>query len=362
MSRARELADLGSSTDAGGITGRNLIINGAMQVAQRSTSATSITAAGYHALDRWYTNISGLGTWTISQSSDAPDGFAFSQKYDCTIADASPAASDYLICDYRIEAQDLQHLNYGSSSAKKLTLSFYVKSNKTGTYIAELKHGDVSSSLNQQSYTINSADTWEKKTLTYVGQTTDAINSDNGIGLYVFFWLGAGSNYTSGTLTQDTWADTTTANRTVGQVNLADSTSNEWHITGVQLEVGEQATPFEHRSYGDELARCQRYFYQHGEAVNFYPYGPAIALGADLLRIIFQHPVEMRAAPTQSATNVTNIQTEGNNIDSITTDITSTKTIMLNINNTSHGFSNRQAIRMYDGGSGDTRIKFDAEL
>ena len=239
---------------------RNLIINGAMQVAQRATSVTGVGGDGYQAVDRWRTNSGSLGTFTLSQSTDAPDGFATSHKYDCTTADASPAAGDFLIFEQRVEAQDLQQLQYGTSGAKRITLSFYVKSNKTGTYIAELSHGDATSK-NQQSYTINSVNTWERKTLTYVGQTSDAINNDNGIGMFVFFWLGAGSTYSGGTLTQNTWANTSAANRAVGQVNLADSTSNEWLITGVQLELGDTATPFEHLSFGEELSLCRRYFY-----------------------------------------------------------------------------------------------------
>ena len=258
MSKAAELAALIGSQSA--LSNRNLIINGAMQVAQRGTSVTGVTGDGYQAVDRWRTNSGSLGTFTLSQSTDAPDGFATSHKYDCTTADASPAAGDFLIFEQRVEAQDLQQLNYGASGAKSITLSFYVKSNKTGTYIVELSLPDAGINLkNQQSYTINSANTWERKTLTYVGNTTDAINNDTGIGMNVFFWLGAGSTYSGGTLTQNTWANTSAANRAAGQVNLADSTSNEWLITGVQLEIGEQATPFEHRTFGDELARCQRY-------------------------------------------------------------------------------------------------------
>ena len=300
MSRAREFADLAGSADAGGITGKNLVINGSFAVSQRATSVTGVTGDGYQAVDRWRTNSGSLGTFTLSQSTDAPDGFATSHKYDCTTADASPAAGDFLIFEQRVEAQDLQQLKYGTSSPNKVTLSFYVKSNKTGTYIAELALPDASNnSNNQQSYTINSANTWERKTLTYVGNTTDAINNDTGVGMNVFFWLGAGSTYSGGTLTQNTWANTSAANRAVGQVNIADSTSNEWLITGVQLEVGEQATPFEHRSFGDELAACQRYYQIINDAiwtgevtsVNDYYYNTP-------------RPVEMRAAPTQTYSGV----------------------------------------------------------
>ena len=305
MSKAAELAALIGSQSAQ--SNRNMIINGAMQVSQRATSVTGVTGDGYQAVDRWRTNSGSLGTFTLSQSTDAPDGFATSHKYDCTTADASPAASDFLIFEQRVEAQDLQQLNYGTSSPNRITLSFYVKSNKTGTYIAELALPDASNnSNNQQSYTINSANTWERKTLSYVGNTTDAINNDNGIGMNVFFWLGAGSNFTSGTLTQNTWANTSAANRAAGQVNLADSTSNEWLITGVQMELGEQATPFEHRSFADELARCQRY-YQKSYNYSVAP-GTNTQDGATytVTQATASYPsaghthfkVEMRAAPT----------------------------------------------------------------
>ena len=294
MSKAAELAALIGSQTA--LSNRNLIINGAMQVAQRATEVTGVTDSGYKAVDRWQNQTGSLGTFTMSQSTTAPDGFAFSQKYDCTTADASPASTDYLIFQHRIEAQNLQHLQYGTSGAKRITLSFHVRSNKTGTYIAELSHGDATSK-NQQSYTINSANTWEKKTLSYVGQTSDAINNDNGIGMYIQFWLGSGSDFSSGTLTQNTWANTTTANRAVGQVNLADSTDNEWYITGVQLEVGEQATPFEHRSFGDELARCQRYYWENG-GLDYTMHGAGMNLNTTTSDIALHLPVTMRSSPT----------------------------------------------------------------
>jgi len=257
---------------------------------------TGVTGDGYQAVDRWRTNSGSLGTFTLSQSTDAPDGFATSHKYDCTTADASPAASDFLIFEQRVEAQDLQQLNYGTSSPNRITLSFYVKSNKTGTYIAELALPDASNnSNNQQSYTINSANTWERKTLSYVGNTTDAINNDNGIGMNVFFWLGAGSTYSGGTLTQNTWANTSAANRAAGQVNLADSTSNEWLITGVQLELGEQATPFEHRSFADEMIRCQRYYQEVASGSTYFA---GNGLGTTNIIVGIPLATSMRATPS----------------------------------------------------------------
>ena len=266
MSKAAELAALIGSQTA--LSNRNLIINGAMQVSQRGTSETGITSNKYAgAPDRFFIGLTTAGTWTAAQSTDAPAGFSSSYKLDCTVADSSLAAGDLLVFQQAIEAQNLQHLKKGTSSAESVTVSFHVKSNKTGTYIAELYDADNTRQISQ-AYTISSANTWEKKTLTYAGDTTGALNNDNGIGLYLVLWLAAGSSYTSGTLSTS-WTTVTNANRAVGVVNLADSTDNEWYITGVQLEVGEQATPFEHRSFADELQRCQRYYeksYRYSDA------------------------------------------------------------------------------------------------
>jgi len=235
---------------------RNLIINGAMQVAQRGTSFAGATTA-YHT-DRWI-DVMNLGSWTISQSSDAPDGFGYSHKWDCTTANGTLAAGSELILATRLEGQDCQQLKYGSANAESLTLSFWVKSSKTGTYTVEFdQYGDRQIS---RTYTIDSADTWEYKTVTVPGDTGGSIDNDNSAEFQLLFWLGAGSNLTSGTLNTSAWATTTNANRvSPSNVNLADNTANDWYITGVQLEVGSVATPFEHRSYGEELALCQRYF------------------------------------------------------------------------------------------------------
>jgi hypothetical protein len=261
MTKAAELAKMGEVLTNSQIGGRrNIIINGAMQVAQRGTSVSSITSTGYRTLDRFLLDISSLGTWTMSQSTDVPSGqgFANSLKLDCTTADASPAASDFMILNQRIEGYNLQALAKGSSSANPMTLSFWVKSTKTGTYVVEMYDND-NTRTHSKAYTISSADTWEKKTLTYDGDTTGAFDNDNNISLQIFMWLGGGSNYTSGTISE-AWGSRTLANAAAGQVNIADSTDNNFYITGVQLEVGEVATPFEHASsYGETLALCQRY-------------------------------------------------------------------------------------------------------
>lgn len=260
MSKARGLADLGNAYSDGALSNRNLIINGAMQVAQRGTSATGLSDANsYKTVDRYTTYISSLGTWTQSQDTDAPSGFGHSLKMLCTTADASPASTNRMLIQTKIEGQDVQSLDFGDTS-NTYTVSFYVKSNVTGTYILE-QYGDTASATSNNistAYTVDTADTWERKTIT-LNVDSGAMTVDNTSGLVLSFWLGTGSNYSSGTL-NTSWSAPSAGDRAVGQVNLASATSNYWQITGLQLEVGDTATPFEHRSYGDELARCMRYF------------------------------------------------------------------------------------------------------
>ena len=242
-----------------------LIINGDMAVAQRGTS-TGITTPGYYACDRFQTAVGNLATWTISQDSDVPSGYGFvnSLKLDCTTADASPSTGDVLIVRQRFEGQDVQLLKKGTSSAEKVTVAFWIKATKTGTNILELFDRDNSRTISQ-SYTISSSNTWEYKVINFSADTTGALDDDNNLSFEIAWWLGSGTDYTSGTL-QTSWGSQTDADRAVGQVNHGDSTSNNVFITGVQMEVGEYTSstlpPFQHESFGDNLARCQRYLYQ----------------------------------------------------------------------------------------------------
>ena len=243
---------------------RNLIINGDMRIAQRGTSK-SINTSGYHTLDRWRMAGAGGstdGTWTMSQDTDVPtgQGFANSLKLDCTTADTSIAAGDFTLLQTILEGQNLQHLKKGTSSAESITMSFWIKSNKIGTYTLEVYDNDNSRFISY-AYTVDAADTWEKKTITFAGDTTGAIVNDNSSGITLQWWLTSGTNYTSGTF-GTTWQTASVAANRVSSsnVNLADSTSNYINITGVQLEVGDTATPFEHRPYDMELARCKRYY------------------------------------------------------------------------------------------------------
>jgi len=278
-----------------------LIINGDMQVAQRATSVTGQTGSNYFTCDRWLTDIGTGGTWTISQVADAPTGSGFrnSMKYDCTTANGSLSAGSFMTHQMRFEGQDLQLFKKGTSSAEAFTVSFWVKSAKTGTYIVELEDQDNTRSVSQ-AYTISSANTWEKKVLSFPADTTGAFDNDNSASLHMFFWLLAGTTYSSGTL-NTTWSSQTQANRAVGVVNLADSTSNDWYITGVQLEVGEfdanSIAPFQHESFGDILARCQRYYFMlvNENSKNFAAGG---YYNANLFATNIPFPVTMRSAPS----------------------------------------------------------------
>ena len=324
---------------------RNIIINGDMSIAQRATSTASITTEAYHTIDRYATFITTLGTWTQSQSTDVPtgQGFAKSLKMDCTTADASPAAGDRLLIQQKIEGQNLQYIKKGTSSAESLTLSFWVKSNKTGTYIAELFDNDNTRQISQ-SYTIFSADTWEKKTMTFAGDTSGVLGNDNGDSLILHLWLGAGTTYSSGTLST-TWTSNTNANRAVGQVNLADSTSNEWYITGAQLEVGTAASDFEFLPVDVNLKRCQRYYQTIDTGIGHETNVSSVAMLQNGL------PTEMRSVPSITILNTTaNIGTFGANNDasspSITDNKSCTKIFCLQYN---HGVA-------FSGSSGENQI------
>ena len=357
MSKAAELAALIGSQSA--LSHRNLIINGAMQVAQRGTSATGKTVSGYFLCDRWQTLISAAGTWSLSQSTTVPSGqgFAYSFKYDCTTADASLASSDLVIHRQNLEGQDLQLLGYGASGAKTVTLSFWVRSNKTGTYVCELRKYD-DTRHNGGTYTISSADTWEHKTVSFSGDTASALVNSNAGGMKVHFWLAAGSSYTSGTL-PSSWASNTTANQAAGQtVNLADSTDNEWYITGVQLELGEQATPFEHRSFADELARCERYYQEYECSGQEFIY-----FEGNTSNHKFWHSRiyrKMRAAPTVSTSGTFSGSASGGTINSISTSSIGPDIVAFRVA-FSANIGDSFSIRHTDTFDGD-KILYDAEL
>jgi len=296
MSKAAELAALIGSQSA--LSNRNLIINGAMQVAQRGTSFSSISSATYP-VDRFFVqDVNGsAGEATVSQSTTTPDDFKNSLKIDVTTADTSLVAADQYKIEYRIEGQDISHLNFGTSSAQTVTLSFYIRSNKTGNTQVGLMN-----SANDRAYvatfTIDSANTWERKEITIQGDQSGTWLDTNGIGLRLR-WGSFGSTYQTSSVNQ--WVGSNVISRNDSPINFFDSTDNELYLTGVQLEIGEQATPFEHRSFGDELAACQRYYQEIG---HFRHLAQGARWSTNQVFITYNLASTMRATPSATATGV----------------------------------------------------------
>ena len=275
---------------------RNLLDNGDMQVFQRATSATN-PGGGYDTVDRWRSsqNSSGLGNYNAEKSTDTPVGFGSSYKLTKSGVTTQNSGNSAYLQQY-IEGQNIQHLEYGTANAKKLTASFHVKSSVTGTYGVTLNDG-MNTKSNVQTFTISSANTWEYKTVTFNGDTAQAVPNDNTPGLSLIFALGVGSD-----------RQTSSTNTWVSGDKLSTSSQTQWtqtdgatfFLTGCQLEVGETATEFEHLPFSEQLNRCQRHYYQmvHDTARRFGVdglYSPSTGSG---LNIMFTHPVPMRAGPT----------------------------------------------------------------
>ena len=293
-----------TSVGGGHLSNRNKIINGAMLVSQRATSKTD-AGAGYNTVDRMRMSKNNLGTAEITheQSTDSPNGFAKSVKNTVTTAEGSVGVDDaFRPLQYRFEGQDLQDLAYGTSDAKSLTLSFYVKSSVTGTYSLSFRNITAGTyRLRSTTYTIDSANTWEKKIITIAGDTSTAIVDDNASRFEIYWCGGSGTNFNSSNVAASGWADYVSGGLHYGHtVQLQNTLGSTFLLTGIQLEVGDTATLFEHRSYGEEFARCQRYYQQYVNisAVGYVPdnssrsYSHAVPL-----------PVAMRAGPTMSITN-----------------------------------------------------------
>ena len=300
MTKAAELANLiGNINAGGGGVNRNVIINGAMNVAQRGTQTGH--SSGY-TLDRWNVYTTSAARFTISQDSDVPtgEGFANSIKLDVTTEDDSLASSDFGVFRTILEGQDLQRFCKGTSNAKPFALQFFIKSTVTGTYAIELVDSDNSRAVTK-TYTVDSANTWEKKTITFPADTTGAFTDDNNASLFIQWGLIMGDNYTSGTAS-GSWESQTTANRFVGQVNAVNSTSNNIFFTGIQLEVGQNPTSFEHEPFERTLLKCQRYYYKIPNSGTYTRFGHGENLTTTASEIHFPFPVKMRSEPSVETT------------------------------------------------------------
>jgi hypothetical protein len=346
---------------------RNLIINGAMQVAQRGTSFSGIATGTYY-LDRWRIGLNlDNGSVNLEQSSDAPDGFGSSLKLTTATAETTIDGVNQVNISQRFEGQDIQSWAKGSASAKSVTVSFWVKSSLTGTFTAELYDDDNNRHI-AGTYTINSANTWEYKTITFAGDTSGAIVSDNGRSIDLRFWTQTSSYYSGGTLATS-WASFANANaaESSGMPALLTTTNATWQITGVQLEVGSVATPFEHRSYGEELALCQRYFVRKFNAAG----GNSLRIGtggwgtSTSGRISVHLATDMRARPTITAPEVAYALQENIAWRAITT-ISSADSdnnyIDIVFNVSSSTASQGDVAFIGNGGGGSLDYQFDAEL
>jgi len=357
MSKAAELANLiGNINMGGGSTNRNVIINGAMNVAQRATSATGLgaDADSYHTIDRFKLGAENTaGRLTMSQDSSAPEGFANSLKLACTTADTSVASGELLVLAHIIEGQNVQHFCKGTSSAKPYAVSFYVKGNASATYVAELFDADNSRHVVQ---TFNVTTDWTRVELSYPADTTGAFNDDNAASLYLQIFLHAGTNHTSGTR-PSTWASKVNANRVgSGTTSFFDSTDRTFFITGVQLEVGQNPTEFEHEPFERTLAKCQRYYEILGAVASTNSMTGTVTVGQDFAnrKTIgpYFYKTEKRAAPTIANLSI--------GIDA--GDTTHSFVFSTGTRSTSGSSTTSTSIGEADGLEGDFSILVDAEM
>tara|TARA_A100001015_G_scaffold226878_1_gene256288 strand:+ start:609 stop:1691 length:1083 start_codon:yes stop_codon:yes gene_type:complete len=347
------------------VTGRkNIVINGAMQVAQRGTSFTGLGNGdnGYK-LDRFKFAESGSpnGEFTLTQSTDAPNGFGYSMKLDCTTAETSLASNEMIRIIQGIEGQNLQSFKKGTSDAESMTVSFYVKSNLTGDAVVALYDQD-NTRYNAKTYTINTANTWERKTLTFQPDTTGSFDNNNESSMELWFFLQAGSQFKSGSAPSN-WETYTEGNLAVGQdINIASSTSNEFLITGIQLEVSEQATDFEHRSFAEELQLCKRYYYKLGGDTAYQTVNTVVNFIGGTMLGHYQHPVQMRAAATITKTG--NWATLGGDTtvgQTVSADQNGPKTVQLGFSGGSGGTSGRASTLRWSNDI-NANLQFSAEL
>jgi len=301
MSKARELAELGAVYDSGALANRNLIINGGMQCWQRATSATA-AANNYNTVDRFQIYEATDGAFTTQQGTGNSEdtGHENALQANVTTADGTIGSTQYAAIVHRIEAQNLQHLKWGYASGKNLVLSFWVKSNKTGIYSLSTEKNDATTYRRVNEFTIDAANTWEQKTIKIPALTNSnsggTIANDSNLGIKFEWCLAYGSTFTTTSL--DQWI-TTGHFASTNQVNWMDSTSNNFYLTGIQFELGDAPTPFEHRSFGQELALCSRYFQAYTGETQEWVYNESNLATGKWWQLIFPNG-EMRTSPTVS--------------------------------------------------------------
>ena len=304
-SKAFGLAQLGNAFADGALSNRNKIINGAMTIDQRNAGAAVTPADLQYTLDRWNAGLTQASKFSVQRSTEAPAGFTNSLLVT-SLSAFSVASDDLFRVSQHIEGFNVADLGWGTAGAKPATLSFWVRSSLTGTFSGAL----INSAANRSypfTFDIGAADTWEQKSITIEGDTTGTWLTTNGIGIRLGFSLGAGSIYSG---PAGTWAGAIYTAAT-GATSVVATSGATFYLTGVQLEAGDTATPFEHRSYGQELALCQRYYFQDG------PYSGSFGSGChyrtDLALYHYRLPIVMRASPTFTVSAASDFRSVANN-------------------------------------------------
>jgi len=354
-----------TSVGGGQLSHRNKIYNGAMMLSQRGTTFDVNTSSDY-TLDRFQVVDSGGITYdaTVTQDSSAPEGFRKSLKISPDTVETSMSGSENAMIQQKLEGQDCQDFAFGTSSAKKLTISFYAKSgsqNNNHQYTLQIRKYDDSGNRNMVNRAFTVTTSWQRYIMTFDGDTAENIRNDNGLGIQLIWHLATGPS--------DIHEASTTFGRTVnnslysgvtGQSNFLDNTNNEFYLTGVQLEVGDTATSFEHRSFGDELSRCQRYFYPYLRGTDNYE---NIALGFNYNgstgMVLLMPPVEMRTPPTLT-TSGTIAADDDTSIGFTFENQGSTRCFRCNITN--HSKSSGQGFQLRSHNSTTSKFELSAEL
>jgi hypothetical protein len=343
---------------------RNLLINGAMTIDQRNSGSVVTPSDSQKTLDRFMSDLSAASKFSVQQVTDSPTDFSNSLKVT-SLSAYTPSSSDFFGIQQAIEGFNTAQLNLGTANAKVITLSFYVKSSLTGTFGGAFNNSAHNRSY-PYTYTISAANTWERKTITLTGDTSGTwIGSTNGIGLRVFWSMGAGSGRIN---TAGAWVGSLALGAT-GQTNVVATNAATWQVTGVQLEVGDTATDFEHRTFGDELQRCQRYYsvldssFSNG---SYYRYCNAFMNAASAAQGTYHFPVEMRATPTLTAsgtiavydgTNVVNAGSVG-----LTNDGSGKQFASIALTSIASGGVQYRPCVILSSGNTTSKIEFSAEL
>jgi len=360
MTRARTNANVTAAV------GRNMVINGAMNVAQRSASVAAVATDGYYTLDRWHINMgtTSAGRLTMSQTADGPNGISANcLKLDCTTADTSIAAGEFILLSQKFEGQNLQRIGKGVVGAKQVTVSFYVKASASFTFGLELYDNDNSRQITKL---FDTTTDWVRHEITFPADVDDGsspFDDDNGNSLSLQFWLNGGATYTGGTLNTASWANDTSANRAPGIDSFFSNTANNFFLTGVQMEVGPVATEFEQEDITTTLAKCQRYFLSTGGETAYERFAVGANESATRASGLFYYPTTMRAVPSLATSGTTTVFAGGSLTNTNATSIANASTKVASvIFDVGSGLTTGQGAILLSNNDSDTRVQYDAEL